>query len=225
MQYFIASSEFNEIKTSLASCPLKETLLFKLLSTSSAFSLLLLALAALFNLQKILMANRGQGWRTKQGVVWWRNLCEGRGQAETMRCPEIYQIRHILLSYYKGCPLLTVHNINLILGNAPPPCCLCGTAVWYCNSVVVCRASWAVCREITERATKIHFNKHMQSFMAKRGATRQAKQPVVASWLRRLITEKPCASGFKLSWYFVIQGWSRGPGTKTASVQPVMWHY
>lgn len=36
-----------------------------------------------------------------------------------MRCPEIYQIHHILLSYYKGRPMLTVHNINHILGNAP----------------------------------------------------------------------------------------------------------
>lgn len=52
-----------------------------------------------------------------------------------------------------------------------------------------------VCGEITERATKIHFNKHMQSFMAKRGAT----QPVVASWRRRLIAVKPCTSGFKRS--------------------------
>lgn len=65
----------------------------------------------------------------------------------------------------------------------------------------------------------------MQSSMAKRGATRQVKQPVVALLLRRLITVKPCASDFELSWYFVIQGWSRGLGTKTASVQPVMWHY
>lgn len=67
MLYFIASSEFNEIKTSLASCPLKEIMLFQLLSTSSDFTLLLLAQAALFNLQRILMANRGQGWRTKAG--------------------------------------------------------------------------------------------------------------------------------------------------------------
>lgn len=46
-----------------------------------------------------------------------------------MRCPEIYQIHHILLSYYKGRPLLTVHNINHILGNAPLHRGLCSVMV------------------------------------------------------------------------------------------------
>lgn len=46
-----------------------------------------------------------------------------------MRCPEIYQIHHILLSYYKGRPLLTVQNINHILGNAPLHRGLCSVTV------------------------------------------------------------------------------------------------